>query len=138
MQAEDSLDEARDPGGRAAKLAEESPGLEGGDGLLDEGTDPRVGPVDCLLTCGERLPPASVGNTDRVSGTLIALVRPAVGASLGERGVDAVLAGRTDIVDSPGPCRRGPQQATESSAMTCTFLPCFLCYRSMVSAETVR
>ena len=90
MQAEDSLDEARDPSGRATELAEESPGLEGGDGLLDAGTNPRVGPVDCLLTCGERLPPASVGNTDRASGTLIALVRPAVGACLGERVDDAL------------------------------------------------
>jgi hypothetical protein len=61
MQAEDGLDEARDAGGRATDLAEESPGLEGGDGMLDVGSDLRVGPVDGLLTTGKRLPPPQYG-----------------------------------------------------------------------------
>lgn len=56
MQGQDGLDEARDAGGRAPQLAEESPGLEGGDGPLDQGPDLRVGPVDGLLACGEILP----------------------------------------------------------------------------------
>jgi hypothetical protein len=39
MEGEDGLDKARDAGGRAAELAEEPPGLEGGDGLFHEGPD---------------------------------------------------------------------------------------------------
>lgn len=49
MQEEDGLDEAGDPGGRAAELAQEPPAFEGGDGLLDQGPDLGVGPVDRLL-----------------------------------------------------------------------------------------
>jgi hypothetical protein len=59
MQGEDRLNEARDASGRAAELAEQPPGLEGGDGLLDECSDLRVGPVDRLLSCGEGLPPSA-------------------------------------------------------------------------------
>jgi hypothetical protein len=69
MQAEDCLDENRDAGGRAAELAEEPPGLEGGNGLFDEGPDFRVGAVDCLLALGQVFPPASVGDSNRASGT---------------------------------------------------------------------
>lgn len=39
MEGEDGLDEAGDWGCRAAELAEDPPGLEGGDGLFDEGSD---------------------------------------------------------------------------------------------------
>lgn len=78
MQGEDSLNKARDAGGRAAELAEKPPGLEGGDGLLDQGPDLRVGPVDGLLACGQRLPPAAVGNTDRAPGSLVSLVGPSM------------------------------------------------------------
>lgn len=53
MPGEDGLDEAGDPGGRAAELAEEPPGLEGGHGLLDECADLRMGPVHRLLTGGK-------------------------------------------------------------------------------------
>ena len=56
MQGEDSLDEAGDAGDRAAELVREAPELEGGDGLLDESPDLRVGPVDHLLT-GEKSRP---------------------------------------------------------------------------------
>lgn len=76
MQGEDSLNKARDAGGRAAE--EKPPGLEGGDGLLDQGPDLRVGPVDGLLACGQRLPPAAVGNTGRAPGSLVSLVGPSV------------------------------------------------------------
>lgn len=53
MRGEDGLDEVGDSSGRAAELAEEPPGLEGGHGLLDEGADLGVGPVDRLLTGGK-------------------------------------------------------------------------------------
>lgn len=50
MQGEYGLPgELGDPGGGAAQLAKEPPRLEGGDGLLDECTDLRVGSVDHLL-----------------------------------------------------------------------------------------
>lgn len=39
MQAEDGLDEDSNAGSPATEPAEESPGLEGGDGLLDERPD---------------------------------------------------------------------------------------------------
>ncbi len=67
MQAEDGLIEAGDAGGRAAQLAEEPPGLEGGDNLLDEGPDLRVRPIHGLLTDGKSLPPPPVGNLDCAS-----------------------------------------------------------------------
>ncbi|GED90101.1 hypothetical protein TNCT6_71860 [Streptomyces sp. 6-11-2] len=73
MQSEGGLDEARDAGGRAAELAEEQPGLEGGDRLLDEGPDICGGSVDGLLACRDRLPTAAVGDTDRASGALVSL-----------------------------------------------------------------
>ncbi|GGS74224.1 hypothetical protein GCM10010285_61250 [Streptomyces pseudogriseolus] len=44
MQAEDGLNEAGNAGGRAPQSAEEPPGLEGGDSLLDQGPDLRMGP----------------------------------------------------------------------------------------------
>lgn len=49
MKGEYGLDEAGDPGSRAPQFAEEAPGLEGGDGLLDEGSDLGAGPVHRLL-----------------------------------------------------------------------------------------
>ena len=51
MQAQDVPDEVRDPGSRATELTEEPPGPEGGKGLLDAGTDLRMGSVDGLLAC---------------------------------------------------------------------------------------
>ncbi len=84
MQAEDGLNKTRDAGGQAPELAEESPGSEGGDGLLDEGPDLGVGPVDGLLACGKAVPTAAVRSADRTVGTLVALVRPAGDACLGE------------------------------------------------------
>jgi hypothetical protein len=53
MKGEDGLDESGDPGGRAPQFAQEPPGREGGDGLLDEGPNPCVGPVHRPLACGE-------------------------------------------------------------------------------------
>ena len=77
MKGEDGSDEAGDPGGRAPQFAEEPPGLEGGDGLLDEGPDLCVGPVHRLLACGEDLPPSPARDADRAAGAPVALVRPA-------------------------------------------------------------
>ncbi len=48
MQGEDGLDEAGDAGGRAAELAQEAPGLEGGDGLFHESPDTCMGSVTDL------------------------------------------------------------------------------------------
>lgn len=113
MQGEDSLDNVRDAGGRAAELAEETPGLEGGDGLPGQGPDLRVGPVDGLLACGQRLPPAAAGNTDRTPGSSVSLVGPADNADPCESVDDTVLAGRADVMDSPGQSGRRPQQPAE-------------------------
>src|SRR5690348_15189601 len=98
MEGEDGLDEAGDSGRRAAEPAEEPPGLEGGVGLFDLGPDPCVGSVDGLLTDGEAVPPAAVREADRAACALVALVRPAVDAGLGESVDDAVLAGRPDVM----------------------------------------
>jgi hypothetical protein len=93
MEGEDGLDEAGDSGRRAAEPAEDPPGLEGGDGLFDQGPDLCVGSVDGLLTGGEAVPPAAAGETDRAARALVALVRPAGDAGFGESVDDAVLAG---------------------------------------------
>lgn len=77
MEGEDGLDEARDPGRRAAEFAEEPPGFEGGDGLFNQCPDFRVGPVDGLLTRGKAVPAAAVRETDCAACALVALVGPA-------------------------------------------------------------
>ncbi len=110
MEAGDGLNEARDAGGRAPQAGEEPPGLEGGDGLLDQGADLRVGPVDRLLPCGKGLPAAPARDTDRTPGTSTLLVRPALDVSVRESADDAVLTGGPDVVDGTGQSRRGPQQ----------------------------
>lgn len=93
------LDEVSDAGGRAGEFAQEAPGLQGGDGGFDEGSDPRVGPVDGLLTCGELLPAAPAGDTDGASSSSVTLVRPARDVGLGQSVDDSVLAGGADVVD---------------------------------------
>lgn len=102
MQGEDGLEESGHAGGRAPELAEESPGFEGGHGLLDECADFGVGPVYGFLTGGKDFPATPVGGTDRAAGAPIRLVRPALDAGLGEGIDDAVFASRTDIVDGAG------------------------------------
>jgi hypothetical protein len=79
MKDQDGLDEARDPGRRAADFTEEAPGLEGGDGLLDQCADLCVGSVDGLPAGGEAVPSAAVRETDRAACALVALVCPAGG-----------------------------------------------------------
>jgi hypothetical protein len=76
VQGEDGLDDVGDAGGGAPKFAEESPGLEGGHGLLDECADLRVGAVDGLLTCGQRLPAAPVGQPYGAAGAPVAFDAP--------------------------------------------------------------
>lgn len=115
MQGEDGLDETRDAGGGASELAEAPPGFEGGDGLLNEGPDLRVGPVDGLLASGERLPSAAVGNPDGACGTLVSLVRPAGDVGLAESAEYAVFAGRPDVrMASAGVGARAARSATAS------------------------
>lgn len=93
MEGGDGLGEAGDLGCRAAELAEDPPGLEGGDGLFDLGPDLCVGSVDGLVIGGEAVPPAGVREADRAACALVALVRPAGDAGLGESVDDALLAG---------------------------------------------
>jgi hypothetical protein len=84
------------------ELAQEPPGLEGGHGLFDQCADLRAGPVDGLLTDGKAVSSAAVGEADGADCALIALVRPAVDAGLGESVDDAVLACGPDVMDGPG------------------------------------
>jgi hypothetical protein len=51
------------------------PGIEGGDGLFDQPTDSRVGPVDGLLTGRRAVSSAAVRETDRAACALTALAR---------------------------------------------------------------
>lgn len=67
MEGEDSLDEGRDPGRRAAELAQVPPGLEGGDGLFDQCPDVCV-PVDGLLTGGEAVRRLALSENVRSKG----------------------------------------------------------------------
>jgi hypothetical protein len=106
MEGEDCLDEAGDPGRRAAELAEVRKGLEGGDGLFDQCPGLRMGPVDGLLAGGEAVPSAAVRETDCAACALVALVRPAgegarVPGILGVRGREPYASPR--II---GPCVR--------------------------------
>lgn len=105
MQGQDGLGQACDAGGRAPQLAEESPGLEGDDGLLDEGPDLGVGPDDGFLTVGERLPAPPVRDADRASGTSVSLVCPALDVGVREHADDAVFTGGPDVVDGAGKSR---------------------------------
>jgi hypothetical protein len=137
MQGQDGSDESCDAGGRAPRLAEESPGLEGRGGLPDQGPDLGVGPVDDLLTSGKRFPVSPVRDADRAPGTAVSLVGPARDAGVRESTDDAVFTGGPDVVDGTGRSRRGPQQPSDGgtsrpeagggSASICTFIPCFLC-----------
>jgi len=96
--------------------------------LFDLSPDLGVGPIDGLLTGGKAVPSTGVGEPDRAACALVALVCPAVEAGLGESVDDAVLTCRLDIVYSTGQGRRSPQEAALQSAMTCTFMSCFLCF----------
>jgi len=102
MECEGGLGEARDAGGGAAELAQEPPGLEGGDGLFDRCPRLRVAPVDGLLTGGRAVPSAAVREADHAARALVALVRPVVDAGLGESVDDAVLACGPDVMDATG------------------------------------
>lgn len=102
MQREDGLDEAGDPGGRAPELAKEAPGLEGRHGLLDEGTDLRVGSVHRLLAGGQGVPSSPLRDADGALGAAVALVGPAGDVGVGEGVDDAVFARRPHVVDSAG------------------------------------
>lgn len=127
MQGEDGLDDARDAGGRAAKSAEQAPGLEGGDGRFGEGADLGVGSVYGLLAGGERLPSAAERDPDGAVGALVPPVRPAGDAGLVEGVDDAVFAGCPYVVDGSWQCGRGPQQPAERIGDDLTFMTCFLC-----------
>ena len=105
MQAEDGLGEARDAGGRAPQSAEEPPGLEGGHGLFDQGSDLCVSPVDGFLAPGKGLPATPARDTDRASGTPVPLVGPALDADVRKSADDAVLTGGPDVVDGTGQSR---------------------------------
>lgn len=94
MEGEDGLDEAGDPGGRAPQFAQEPPGLEGGDGLLDEGPDLRAGHVVAvgydpdsgrLTVCPDSAAWATKANLEQVR------VIAAANASAGRTAVHAVL-----------------------------------------------
>src|SRR5687768_6492052 len=102
MEGEDSLDEARDSGRRTLEFAQETPGLEGGDGLFDQCPHLRMGPIDSLLAGGKTVPSAAVREADRAARALVALVRPAGDAGRGEGVDDAVLACGPDVVDGAG------------------------------------
>lgn len=101
MEGEDGSDEGGDPGGGASEFTQEPPGLEGGHGLFDEGTDLRVGPVDRLLIGGQGVPAPSVRSADGAVGAAVAIVRRAGDVGSGEGVDDAVFAGRADVVDGP-------------------------------------
>lgn len=127
MEGEDSLDEARDPGGRAAEFAEEPSGLEGGDGLFDQGPHLRMGPVDGPLAGGEAAPPAAGREADRAARAPVALVRPAVDA--GRARASMMPCSRAARTSWTAPARAGEAHRRRpfGSAMTCRFMPCFLC-----------
>jgi hypothetical protein len=103
MQGHDGSDEACDASGRAPQFAEESPGLEGGDGLLDQGPDLGMRPVDGLLTSGKCLPTSPVRDAACAPGASVSLVGPALDAGVREGADDAVVGGR--------PGRRGRHRA---------------------------
>lgn len=102
MQGEDGLDESGDSGCGASQFPEESPGLEGGHGLLDKCSDLRMGPIRSLLSGGRCLPPSQVRDADRAAGASVSLVCSAHDVGLGQGFDDAVLTGCADVVYSSG------------------------------------
>jgi hypothetical protein len=61
-----------------------------------------MGPVDGLLAGGKAVPSAAVRETDCAACALVALVRPAGDAGLGESVDDAALACGPDVMDGTG------------------------------------
>lgn len=123
MEGEDGLDVAGDSGGAAAKFPQQAPGLQGRHGLLAEGPDAGVRGVDRALTCREPVPPAAEGHSHGAARALVALVRPAGQARLGEGVDDAVGSGGLDVVQAPGREDEAHSSLPCGSAMTCTFMP---------------
>ncbi|RAJ47933.1 hypothetical protein K388_07061 [Streptomyces sp. KhCrAH-43] len=109
LEGQDGLDDVRDPGRRAAEFAEEAPVLESGDGLLDQCTDLRVGPVDSLPPM-ESCPIGGSKGDGSCACTLGVLVCPAGDVGLGECGDDAMLACGPDIVGFTSQGWRSPHQ----------------------------
>lgn len=117
----------RDAGGRAAEFAEEAQGLAGGDGLREEGADLGMGTVDGLPAGGEAVPSAAAKETDRVTCTLVALVcQQLILASASASMMPCSRAARTSWT-APAKAGEAHIRRPFGSAMTCTFMPCFLC-----------
>lgn len=118
LKNEDSLGEAGDPSGRAPQFAEEPPGFEGGDDLLDEA---RIFARDRFTACwpaerASQRPQHRMrhpGNPCRPQHRIPASTVPCSRAAW----TSWTAPGRAG--ESPG-VGRGP-------AMTCTFILCFLC-----------
>lgn len=127
LQGQDGLYDVGDAGSAATEFVQEPPALEGGVGLLADGSDPGVGGVHGPLPCRKRTPAASVGHADRAPGSLVTLVGPGPDAGLGQCVDDAVEAGGLDAVDGAWQGRRGPEQPPNGSVMTWTFIPRRLC-----------
>ena len=100
------------PGGAAAQLGQDFPGLEGGDGAFAAAADPAVGLVHGLLPA-RPLRPVAVPlkrGTHGTAGAFIRLVREGHHVSVGQRGDDAVgpqQSGRVPSREVPPTPRRG-------------------------------
>lgn len=113
------MDEARDPARGAVEFAQESPGLEGGDALPDGRPHLRGGSVGVGLPTDGKAVSSSSSSPSPGDGpcrlhALVALVRPAVEAGLGESAEDVALA-----------C--SPHETPLRATTNCACVPCFLC-----------
>lgn len=128
MEGENGLDQVGDAGGTAAELARQPPGFEGGHGPLAESADSGMGDVDSALALGQLLPAAPVGNAHGAAGTLVALAAQRCTSNLARASmmpcVRAALMSRT----APGRAGEAHSRRPNGSAMTCTFIPYFLCF----------
>ncbi len=87
----------------------------------------RVGPVDGLLAGGEAVPSAAVREADRAACTLVPLsAQQVMPASASASMMPCSRAARTSWTASAKVGKAHIRRPC-GSAMTCTFMPCFLC-----------
>lgn len=123
-EGDDGTDGDCDPGGAAAELPQEPPGLEYGHGTFAEAANLGVIAVVVSTPAAEVL--ATDRDKDRRAGALVRLVGPALDVVGGEGGGYAVVPGRGQVVCGSRQCIRGPDQAPGGIGEVCPFVPwCF-------------
>lgn len=122
MKDRDGLHDVGDAGGAAARLAQQSPALEGDHGLLTDAADLGVSAVVPSLPPLETTPPAR--HREGLVGTLVGPVRPIRQTVRGERVNDARARAAVRSCVSPG--NADDAHSPSGRVRTWMFMPCRL------------